>query len=150
MKKLKDIKSAEDKADREIDKLEKRLKIARSKRDKIGGRYPFRCKKCGLAYSLEEVGYRVFHTRKEEMHCMPMGEYDVRQYVVRQEIACCPKCGHNFKVNVWYDEILHSTRTYGRWDDKPDFKPCGVEFADKKIKKIDKDRVEYFKRNHQT
>lgn len=148
MKKLIKITSAKRKAESEIKKLEKQIEVARERHNSISRQYPFVCRKCGIAYSIGEIGYKVYHTRREHMECQPMGDYDISQAVYRQELACCPKCGHNFGRNVWPDEWLEGTKTYGRWDDRPraDFKPCGTICIDKKIRKITKAQIAFLKK----
>ena len=148
MKKLTEITSAKRKAESEIKKLEKHLEAARKKRNAISRQFPFVCRKCGIAYSIGEVGYKVYRTRCDHMDCQPMGDYDVRQDVYRQELACCPKCGHNFGKKVSPDEWIEETKTYGRWDDRPraDFKPCGTVCIDTKIRKVKKCHIAFLKK----
>lgn len=146
MKKVGILLGERGKIEKSIALLEKKLEAEKKKAVTIRTRYPFVCKHCGLAFRHSEVGYKVYESRKEHQTCLPMGEYDIYQYVVREELACCPKCGHNFKARVWYDRVIKQTRTYGRWDEKPDFQRCYTKCISKRIMKMDEDRKKFLAR----
>lgn len=56
MKSLKQLQAAESKRNREIKLLEKKLENLRKR--KPHNSYPFRCRKCTLAFKHSEVGYK--------------------------------------------------------------------------------------------
>ena len=145
MKSLKQLQAAEAKRAKEIRLLEKKLENLRKR--KPHNRYPFRCRKCGLAFKHSEVGYKDWEVVVVHQDCMPMGEYDIREDFERQSLACCPKCGHNFGIQVCYPNWIRSTKTYGRWEDRPDFVEPYEKCLDKKIRKVTPEMVKYMKEN---
>ena len=147
MKKLTEIQATQKKLDSEIARLEKKLASVQKQCNQLENKYPSAlvCKKCGLAYSIREVGYKRYRTRKTEQRCLSMGEYDIWQDIFNQKLACCPKCGHNFSIPVSHDDFVSCTETYSRWEDKPDFKPCGTVCIDKTIRKLDRQQISYLK-----
>ena len=141
MKPLKQVEAAEAKRKKEIKLLEKKLENLR----RTHNTYPFRCRKCGLAFKHSEVGYKNWEVVVVKQQCQPMGEYDIRQDVEEQSLACCPKCGHNFGVKVDYSYPIRSTKTYSRWEDKPDFVVPYTKCINKKIRKVTPEMVRYMK-----
>lgn len=148
MKKLKDIEAEQNKISSEISELEKQLKKLNEKLGKLANGWKFKCKKCGLAFRPNEIGYRDWEVRRTKMDCQPMGEYDIWQVVEKQHIACCPKCGKDFGVKAYYSDCISSTPRYSRWDDKPEMAECYKKLVDKKIHKVDKTMVKYMKQTH--
>ena len=71
------------------------------------------------------------------MKCQYGGEYDIKQVKERKYSACCPVCGKDFKVEAAPTEYLDSTKTYSRWEDKPDFQQPYSKCMSKKIEKVD-------------
>lgn len=143
MKSLKQLQAEEAKRAKEIELLEKKLENLRKR--KPHNSYPFRCRKCRLAFKHSEVGYKDWEVVVVKQRCLPMGDYDIKQVVEEQSLACCPKCGHNFGVKVDYSYPIRSTKTYSRWEDKPDFVEPYEKCLDKKIRKVTPEMVKYMK-----
>ena len=148
MKDLKKLKS-------EIAQVERQRKAAKealSKLDKksaaLSAQSRFSCKKCGLAFRDRELGYRDWEVLRTKQHCLPMGDYDIWQVAETQHIACCPKCGKDFGIQVWYSDSLSSTPHYSRWEDKPDFQKEYKKPVDKKIRKVTPEMVKYMSEIH--
>ena len=146
-KSLDEIDKAEKAAKAELEAAQKKFEAAKKKAEKILREWPrmFRCKKCGVAFKISELGYKDWEVRKTERKCQPMGEYDIWQVVERQHLACCPKCGHDFNVKVWYSDYVSSTPRYSRWEDKPELKECYKKSLGRKIMKVDSGMVKYIK-----
>ena len=146
-KNLEDLTKAENAARDDVKALEKKLKAAEKKLEKLIMDYPrsFRCKKCKLAFEVSELGYREYEVRRTEQECQPMGEFDVWQVVERQKLACCPKCGKDFNVKVDYSEYIDSTPRYSRWEKQSELKKPYKKRLNSKIRKVDAGMVKYIK-----
>lgn len=146
-KSLDEIDKAEKAAKAELEAAKKKFEAAKKKVEKIMREWPrtFHCKKCGRAFKTNELGYKDWEIRKTEQECQPMGEYDIWQVVELQHLACCPKCGHNFAIEVWHSDYIGSTPRYSRWEDKPELKKCYKKSLGGKIMKVDSDMVKYIK-----
>lgn len=127
--------------------LKKNLHVLKKHEEKIHNEWPskFRCKKCGLAFKPNELGYKDWEVRKTKQECQPMGEYDIWQVVYHEHLACCPKCGHDFNVKVDSSEYISSTPRYSRWEDKPELTECYKKCLSKRIKKLDSNMIKYIK-----
>ena len=149
-KSLDEINKAEKAAKAELEAAKKKFEAAKKKAEKTLHEWPsmFRCKKCGIAFKISELGYKDWKVRRTEQEFQPMGEYDIWQVVERQHLACCPKCGHNFNVKVWHSDYVGSTPRYSRWEDKPELKECYKKRLGGKIMKVDSDMVKYIKNEH--
>ncbi len=144
MKSLKQLQAEEAKRAKEIKLLEKKLENLR----KPHNTYPFRCRKCGLAFKHSEVGYKDWEVVEVVEKNMPMGDYDIREDFVEKSLACCPKCGHNFGVKVCYPKLIRSTKTYSRWDDdRPDLVEPYSKCINPKIRKVMPEMVRFMKAN---
>lgn len=149
-KSLDEIGKVEKAAKAELEAVKKKFEAAKKKTEKTLREWPrmFRCKKCGIAFKVSELGYKDWEVRRTEQECQPMGEYDMWQEVERQHLACCPKCGHDFNVEVWHSDYIGSTPRYSRWEDKPELKECYKKSLGGKIMKVDSDMVKYIKDEH--
>ena len=149
-KNLDEINKAEKTAKAELEVAKKKFEAAKKKIEEIMRKWPrtFHCKKCRLAFKINELGYRDWEVRRTEQESKPMGEYDIWQVVERQHLACCPKCGHDFNVKVWHSDYVDSTPRYSRWEDKPELKECYKKSLNRKIMKVDPDMVKYIKDEH--
>ena len=138
-KKLKEIAATEKAAHKEVEVAKKKLALAEKKEAKLWAEWPksFRCKKCGLAFKVNELGYKEYEVLRTDMECQYGGEYDIKQIKEREYSACCPVCGKDFKVEAAPTEYLDSTKTYSRWEDKPDFQQPYSKCISKKIEKVD-------------
>lgn len=150
MKRLDKIQAQEQFLKRQMERekadSQKRINRIAKNLEKTRGGYPFRCKKCGLAFRVSEIGYKLYETIRNRQECQPMGDYDIWQEVSSEKLGCCPKCGFNFKVPVAKSEIVHVTERYGRWDGRrPDFKPVGSKCLSA-IRKLDKYCLQYLRR----
>ena len=138
-KKLKEIVVTEKAAHKEVEAAKKKLALAEKKEHKLWAEWPksFRCKKCGLAFKVNELGYKEYEVLRTVMKCQYGGEYDIKQVKERKYSACCPVCGKDFKVEAASTVYLGSTKTYSRWEDKPDFQQPYSKCMSKKIEKVD-------------
>lgn len=143
MKPLKQVEAAEAKRKKEIKLLEKKLETLR----RTPNTNPFRCRKCGIAYKHNEIGFKKYRRRVTKMEYVGVGDYDVHQVEFYEYLGCCPKCGYNFGVKVDYDEHICSTACYDRHqDDKPGFQPEFCKCVSSEIKKVDEHQIRYMKR----
>lgn len=144
-KSLKDIAVAEAAADKAVAAATKKLLLAKKKLEKILNEWPeyFRCKKCGLAFKVKELGYKTYEILRNDMRCQYGGDYDIRQIKERKYSVCCPICGKDFKVEAAPPDFLGSTNTYSRWENKPDFQAPYTKCTSRKIKKVDSYMVKY-------
>ena len=146
-KKIKEIEAEE----AGIKKAEAKLKKQKAALDKKSLKlreWRFRCKKCGLAFTSSEIGYKDWEVRRTKMKCQPMGDYDMWQVVETQHLACCPKCGHDFDVKVCHSDFINSTPYYSRWEEKPELKDEYKRLVNKKIHKVDEAMVKYMSEPH--
>jgi hypothetical protein len=139
----------------EIAQVERQLKAAKealsklySTRKALHAQSRFSCKKCGLAFRDKELGYRDWEVLRTKLRYLPMGDYDTWQVEETQHIACCPKCGKDFGIPVWYSDYSSSTPHYSRWEDKPDFQKEYKKPVDKKIRKVTPKMVKYLSEIH--
>lgn len=126
------------------------VKSIKHKQDELESTWKFHCKKCGLAFKTNEIGYKDWKVRRTKQEFQPIGEYDVRQLVEwqvveTQHLACCPKCGKDFGEKVYYSDCNDCTPRYLRWEKKPTFAKCYKRCISKKIHKISKQNLEYMK-----
>ena len=70
-KSLKDIAAAEAAANKAVAAATKKLLLAKKKLEKILDEWPehFRCKKCGLAFKVKELGYKTYEILRNDMQC---------------------------------------------------------------------------------
>ena len=82
-KSLDEINKAEKAAKAELEAAKKKFEAAKKKAEKIQREWPhmFRCKKCGIAFKISELGYKDWEVRRTKQECQPMGEYDIWQVV---------------------------------------------------------------------
>jgi len=142
-KPIESLKREEERMKKSIAAAKKKLKAAEEKLEVLHRRWPFKCSKCKMAFEPEELAYKTWHRIWNNMNCQYGGEYDIRQIEDHRHIACCPSCGHSFNVEVKKPDIMHETRTYSRWEDKPDFQKCCEECISKKPKKLEPGMVKY-------
>ena len=144
-KRLKEIEVEEKNAHKAVDAAKKKLEVAQKKETKLWAEWPksFRCKKCGLAFKVNELGYKKYEVLHTDMDCQYGGEYDIKQVKEHRYSACCPVCGKDFKVEAAHPEHIGSTRTYSRWEDKPDFSAPYEKCISKSIKKVDSYMVKH-------
>ena len=147
MEQLSKIQAQEKALERQMEKekAESKKRIARIAKNlgKTRRGYPFRCRKCGLAFRTSEIVYKVHETIRNRHDFQPMGDYDVWQETVHERLGCCPKCGKNFLIPVAEPEIIDITDRYGRYDNRtPNFKPVGSKCISA-IKKLDRSQIKY-------
>ena len=144
-KSLESLKKDEERIKKSIAAIQEKVKIAESKLTALRKKYPtsFRCSKCKMAYEPKDLAYKIWHRIWNDMNCQYGGEYDIKQIEDNKYLACCPNCGHSFDVEVRSPEILHVSRTYSRWEDKPDFQPCFEKCISKKPLKLKSGMVKY-------
>ena len=102
------LKKQEEKIKKSIAEFQKKAKAAESKLDDLHSKWPFKCSKCKTAYELKDLAYKIWHRIWNYMDCQYGGEYDIRQIEDKRYVACCPNCGHSFKVEVKDLFILHA------------------------------------------
>lgn len=144
-KRLKEIVAAEAAADKAVAAAAKKLLLAKKKLEKISDEWPknFRCKKCGLAFKVKELGYKTYEILRHDMNSQYGGDYDIRQVKERKYSACCPICGKDFNVEAAPRDFLGSTATYSRWENKPDFQEPYTKCTSRKIDKVDSYMVKH-------
>ena len=138
-KKLTELRKSEKEISKQLEAIEKKKQAVMSKSRKLSKQWPksFRCNKCGLAFKINELGYKTYEVVKDDMDCQYGGEYDIKQITEQQFITCCPKCGHDFGVQACPSTIIHCTPTYSRWEDKPDFQTPYKKLTSRTIEKVD-------------
>lgn len=130
--------------------LNDKISKIESELDQLDNKYNDRltCKKCQTIYEPNEVGYKTYKARRTIQNCQYGGEYDIYQTLEYQYLACCPKCGKNFGIEVKMSDTIENTPTYSRYDGKVwNFKPESCVCVDKEIHKLDRYNIKVLKEN---